>query len=455
MNITLPKQYDFLPRFSRLVITNILSNITIPLASLIAAAFLGHLPDIRHLAGVILASILFEYLYQVLACLRSTTNGMTAQAVGEDDREAMLLGGLRNGLIALALGTLILTLHYPLGEMGFALLSASKEVKDAGISYFNLRIWAAPAVALNFVLIGWFLGQQMNGFVLLLTFVGNGANIVLAYLFIIQWGWESAGAGLATAISQYLSLLGGLILVCFNIKWQELLTATQKILDWSALKAAFILNGNIFIRYVALSSTLAIFTSLSSALGTTFLAENGLLMQVVELSLFVIQGVGYATSSLAGNFKGQGAYQQLVSLLRLATVTSLFLALSIALVCVFFPETVFGLLTNHAEITEQIDSYVTWLIPVLCFSATSLMLEGYFIGLTEGKVLRDSALAAFGVGFAPMAIVAWYLHSNHILWLALASYMAAITVLLGVQLLRTFGSYPVTIEPISDRPNSL
>jgi len=34
---------------------------------------------------------------------------------------------------------------------------------------------------------GWFLGREMNGFVLLMSLIGNGANIVLNYLFIIQW----------------------------------------------------------------------------------------------------------------------------------------------------------------------------------------------------------------------------------------------------------------------------
>ena len=271
MNLTHPNQYDFLPRFYRLAIINILSNIVVPLAGLLSVAFLGHLTEIRHLAGVALASILFDYIYNGLGFLRLATTAMTAIAVGGDDREALLLVGLRNGLIALGLGILILSLHYPLQELGFALLSAAPEVKASGIAYFNVRIWGVPAVLLNFVLIGWFLGQEMSGFVLLLTVVGTIVNITLDYLLIIHWDWASTGAGLSMAVSRYLMLLVGLILVSLQISWKEVVPVARKLWDLPAFQTTFTLNGNLFVRALATASTWAIFTNLSAAMGTTVL----------------------------------------------------------------------------------------------------------------------------------------------------------------------------------------
>ncbi|MBW4505893.1 MAG: MATE family efflux transporter [Scytonematopsis contorta HA4267-MV1] len=432
MNIRLPSQYDFLNRFSRLVLVSILSNLMIPLASLVNTAFLGHLENIGHLAGVVLATLLFDYLYISFNFLRKSTNAMTAQAVGRDDSKAVLLVGLRHGLIALGIGSLILILQYPLQKLGFTLLIGIPDVKASGIDYFNARILGAPAVLLNFVLIGWFQGQEMNRFVLLMSFINNGANIVLNYLFIIQLGWASAGAGLATALSQYLTLLMGLILACFNIQWQEIPAVAQKILDRSALKATFAFNGNLMISTLVSTSSFAIFTNLSSAIDTTLLAENGLLMEVVFLSIAVIQGVGTSTQTLTGNFKGKDANEQLEQLLKIALLTSLLVALPFALVSVLFPQTVFGLLTNHTEVTKSISSYVGWLIPFLAFTAIAYILDGYFIGLTAGQTTRNSALIALG-GFAPTAFVAWYFHSNHILWFAMSLYMVIVAVTLEVQ----------------------
>jgi multidrug resistance protein, MATE family len=439
MFLALPNQYNFLPRFYRLSSISVLSNMMVPLAGLVDTAFLGHLANIRHLAGVILASILFDYLYRVLKFLRSSTNAITAQAVGNDDPKAVLLAGLRSGAIALAIGLAILLLQYPLQKVGFAILSGSQDVKTSGIDYFYGRIWGAPAVLLNFVLIGWFLGREKNGIVLLMSLIGNGSNVLLDYLMIYQWGWSSTGAGLATAMSQYLCLLVGSIGVCFSIQWKTLLTALQEVFDWAALKETVALKGNLLIRFLVLISTYAIFTNLSSAMGTTTLAQNGLLLQIALLSQFTIQGVGMTTQTLTGNFKSKGLTEHLVPVLVVSILTALSIALGFAGATILLPDRVFGLLTNHAEVNEHIMNYTLWLLPLLELTAVAFMLEGYFIGLKEGQTLRNAVLIAFGLGFLPLAIAAWYLQLDHILWLSLVAYMIALTVALGFQLPRTLG----------------
>ena len=84
-----------------------------------------------------------------------------------------------------------------------------------------------------------------------------------------------------------------------------------------------------------------------------------------------------------------------------------------------------ALLTNHQEVIENISNYVLWLVPVLAFGSVAYMLDGYFLGLTRGALLRNSSLIATLAGFAPMATVAWLIRSSHLLWLALAMFMAA------------------------------
>lgn len=438
MSFNLPEQYNFLNRFYRLTFVNILSGIMVPLAGLVDIAFLGHLNEIHHLAGVILATILFDYLYRVLKFIRSSTNSFTSQAVGKEDHKLILLVGLRNAFIAFVIAVIILILQYPIHELGFTLLSASPQVKDAGIAYFNGRIWGAPAVLLNYVLFGWFFGQEMNGYVLVMSLVGNGTNVVLDYVMINLWGWSSFGAGLATAISQYLALFTGIVFACLNICWSDVPAALQNIFDWKALKATFSLNGNILVRYLAFISALAIFTNISSIMGTHVLAQNGLLIQIITLGVFVIQGVGNATQSLTGNFKGKGDLEKLLPLIQVATLTSLLCALPLAVVSMLYPKTVFGLLTSHAQVIDNIGDYVSWLLPVMGFAAIAFMLEGYFIGLAEGSTLSKSSLTAIFVGFAPVAAIAWYTRSNHFLWLALSLYMVTSMVVLAMQLPRTF-----------------
>lgn len=429
---------NFLPRFYQLAVVNILSNIMVPLASLVSIAFLGHLADIRYLAGLTLATILFNYLYRGLGFLRMGTTGITAVAVGREDEEAMLLVGLRNGLTALGLGLLVLILQYPLREIGFSILSATPEVKAAGIDYFNARIWGSPAVLVNFVIIGWFLGREESGKVFWMSMLGNISNVVLDYFLIVRWGLDSTGAGISAAVSQYLALLMGLTFVCFSVRWQNLRTVATKLRDLSAYKETLTLNTDIFIRTLANLSILAIVIAIGGTMGNIVLVENGLMIQIFYTTFFFFEGVGFATETLTGNFKGKQATENLFSLLGVSVGTSLVIGFTFALACVLFPYTLFGLLTDHTEIAEQITHHVRWLLLVLVCSSIAFMLDGYFVGLSKARIIRNVSLIAALVGFFPMAFLAWYYQSNHLLWLAFSMYIASRAILLGAQLPKTF-----------------
>ncbi|MEM8673752.1 MAG: guanitoxin biosynthesis MATE family efflux transporter GntT [Cyanobacteria bacterium P01_G01_bin.67] len=427
---------SFLPRFYRLATVSVLSNMMVPLAGLCDTAFLGHLQEIKYLAGVILASILFDYLYRILKFLRNSTNAMTAQAVGQDDPQGVLLAGLRSSLIAIVIALLILVLQYPIQKLGFLVLSGSQEIETAGVAYFNARIWGAPAVLLNFVLIGWFLGREKNGIVLLISAIANGSNVLLDYLMISRWNWSSMGAGLATALSQYLAVLVGLIAVALTINWQELKQSLPKLWELQAIQNTIALKTNIMVRFLALISAYSIFTNLSAGMGTELLAENGLLLQIALLSQFTIQGVGMTTQTLIGNFKGKGELSRLMPLMLAAFANSIPIALLFALGCWFFPQTLFGVLTNHQEINQEITQYTIWLLPLLSFTAIAFMLEAYFIGLKAGAVLRNASLIAFFGVFLPVITLAWSYDSIELLWLSLTCYMLSLVIYLSWQMLK-------------------
>ncbi|MBT9311720.1 guanitoxin biosynthesis MATE family efflux transporter GntT [Leptothoe kymatousa] len=427
----IPAAYkSFLPRFYQLSVVGMFSHMMVPLAGLCDSAFLGHLSNINYLAGVILGSILFDYLYRILKSLRSSTNALTAQAMGQGDTTGVFVALLRCGVVALAIAAMILLLQYPIQHLGFTLLSGVNATEQAGLEYFNARIWGAPAVLLNFVLIGWFLGRENNGLVLLLSLVVNGSNVLLDYVMINRWGWESFGAGLATACSQYLGLITGLIAVAFTIDWAKIGQVMGQVLDRQALGSTLMLKGNLLVRYIAIISAYAIFTNLSATFGTLSLTENGLLLQVALLSQFAVQGVGMTVQTLVGHFHGQGRTEQCLPVLKTAIVTSLLMALGFAVCMLTFPSTVFALLTNHRDVSQAMADHAVWLVPLLSITAVAFMLEGYFIGLKAGAVVRNGALLGFGFGFTPLALVAVYLQNSYLLWSALTGYMAVLMLFL-------------------------
>ena len=439
MTLSVPVPYrSFLPRFYRLAAVSVLSSMMVPLAGLFDAAFLGHLADIIHLAGVILGSVLLGYFYRTLKFLRSSTHALTANAMGAGDGLAVRVALLRCGLIAGAIALMILLFQYPIHQLGFALLAGTNDIESAGLAYFNTYIWGAPAVLLNFVLIGWFLGQEKNSVVLLMALVGNGSNVLLDYLMINHWGWGSSGAGIATALSQYLSLAVALGVMALTFQWSLLKPAWHQVTqDREALTSVVVLKGNIMVRYLALISAYAIFTNLRASIGSELLTENGLLLQIALLSQFTVQGVGMTSQTLIGNFKGQGKTDQILAVLQVALVTGLAIAMAFAVTTFLFPNSVFKLLTNHAEVSLAMRQYTGWLIPLLGLTAAAVMLESYFIGIKDGATLRNGALMGFMVGFVPLVVLAVAQQSETVLWAALTGYMGVLLGFLGIKLVRS------------------
>lgn len=409
--------------FGRLAIANIISNLMVPLAGLIDTAFLGHLADIRHLAGVALATVLFNMIYWSFGFLRMGTTGLMAQAAGRGDQTEQWRVGLRGLLLALGLGLTILILQQPLRLVGFASLRADPDVLEAGLAFYQGRIWGAPAVLMNYVLLGWFLGLGYGRRVLILAVIGNGTNILLDYWMIVHLGWNSYGAGLATALSQYAMLFVGGLLLVWSVPWRQVWQQRLSLWTRRAIEDLFRLNRDIMVRTWALLLSFSLFTYLSGAMGTEILAVNTLLMQALLLTSHFLDGIAFATETYAGQFYGQGDRSKLLALVRIGGGLSLGLGLGIAIAFITFPQGLFGLLTDHQTVLTQLSQYVLWLLPVFGFGSIAFMLDGYFLGLTSGTILRNSAMLATLVGFVPLAIIAFLRQSSDLLWLAMTCFM--------------------------------
>jgi MATE family multidrug resistance protein len=410
-------------RFWRLTGLNILANVTVPLASLIDTALLGHLDDIRFLAGVALASVLFEYLYWTFGFLRMGTTGLTAQAVGRGDGTGVYLVLYRSLAFAWLAGGLLLVLQLPLGYLGFSLLGGTAEVENAGVSYFQARIWAAPASLSNFVFLGWFLGREESGTALLLTVITNVANIVANYILIVHLGLAAFGAGLGTTISQYLGFLVAIALFLLRpgrVPWRWV-----QVWRPAAIAESWRLNRDILIRTVALITAFAVFTNCSSLLGTIVLAANAVLQRLVMLAAYLIDGAAFATESLAGILLGERDRPTLFRLRRLALRSGVGLA---GLCCVLYlswPETLLRLLTTHEATVQTSLAHLPWLLPTLLIGAFAYIHDGLFLGLTAGRPLRNAMLVSLFLAFLPGALTAVRLGSNHLLWASMVTFMMA------------------------------
>ena len=413
---------------------------------LVDTAMLGHLDEIRFLAGVALASLLFDYIYWSLGFLRMATTGTTAQARGRGDTQEERLCLARGLALAIAFGLLVLFLSPRLERIGFALLSGEASVESAGQDYFGARILGAPAALGNMVIVGWFLGREQSARALWIVAAGNLANLGLDAWFILHLGWAARGAGLAAMAGQYLSFLVALCLVA-NAKGLRAVS-WQQVLSGPAMLHLFRLNGNLFLRTLGLITAFFLFGNWSALLGTRVLAANALLLRILELAAYLIDGAAFATETLSGVLLGQSRRNGNASpsfgwLLRHSLVVGQVFALVFLVPTLLWPRSVFGLLTSHADVVDLAAAHAIYLVPVLLLGALAYMLDGFFLGLTAGATLRNSMLLSLVV-FVPMAWFAVTRQSTDLLWLAMVALMLTRAITLGVR------AWQVTSAPTLD-----
>lgn len=390
---------------------------------------LGHLPSIRFLAGVALGGVLFDYVYWGFGFLRMGTTGTTAQAHGRGDRVEVARVLWRGLVVAAAIAAGLLLLQRPVRELGFWILSGEAGVEAAGRDYFDARIWAAPATLAGFVIAGWFLGREQSRHLLAMTIVANVGNVAFNYVFIVRLGWGAYGAGLGTTLSQYLMLAVAIpLLVRSGV---ERAGVRVGLFDRERMASMFRLNADIFVRTLCLISVFAAFVNVGASLGTAALAALTLLLRLINLASYMIDGAAFACESLAGIFRGRGDRAALRRLFRLSLVSSVGFAAGFLALVLAAREPLLGLLTDHADVVADAAADVVWLVPVLLFGALAYMYDGLFLGLTAGRTLRNSMLAASIVVFAPIAFAAQRLGSIDLLWAAMALFMAARVVTLA------------------------
>ena len=421
----------------RIALPAALANVTVPLAGLVDMALLGHLGSIHYLAGVGLCSIVFDYLYWTFGFLFMATQGLTAQAVGRRDQREVQLVLYRAFTLAWTLAAAILILQVGVRELGFAALAGAEDVESAGRRYFNARVWGAPAVLTNFALMGWFLGREKSAHVLAMTAVASFSNIALDYVLIYRFGLASLGAGLATMASQYLMLACGLLLFRpLRIRVGE---GISRVFDRQSFKTLLSLNRDIMLRTLCLISAFATFMNISAILGTVVLAANAILLGLLSTAAYLIDGLSFATQSLAGIFKGEGDRKALVRLRRISLVWGEALAVAVVAVILLLPGPIYGLLTSHPELIETVRTYDGWFCVALLAGAVAYIYDGYFIGLTAGRIVRNAMLLSLAAFIAP-AVLAWQSGSNHLLWAAFVIFMLARCGSLGVYQTRVLAS---------------
>lgn len=418
-----------------------IANISTPLIGVVDTAVVGQIPDPAYIGAVAVGSLIFSFAFWAFGFLRMGTTGLTAQAFGarENDEVSASLG--RALLIALAAGTALIALQWPIRETAFALLGGSEQVESLARGYFDIRIWAAPATLANYALLGWFIGLGRTDIGLVLQLVLNLTNIALDVLFVLGFGWDVRGVAFGTVLAEWSAAGIGLMIAIRHLRRFGGLWSLERLLAVDRLRRTMSVNGDIMIRSLALIFVFVWFMAQGAKQGDVILAANAVLMHLISISAFFLDGLAFSAEALIGRSVGAAHRAGLVAAARMTTLWAGAVALFLSLVIGTLGAEFIDLLTVDAAARSAARAYLPWAIGMPLLGVWAFQLDGIFIGATRTAEMRNAMLISLSI-----FLIAWWLFlplGNHGLWIALyINYLARIGTL--------YYHYPALVRSVPD-----
>ncbi len=418
-------------RILGLALPNIITNITVPLLGMVDTAIMGHLSE-EGLGAIAIGASLFNLIYWNFGFLRMGTSGITAQAYGARRWDEAVRTLVRACTIALGIALALIVLQWPIGLLVPVIFEGSDKVLAMALTYFQVRIWAAPATLGLYAIKGWFIGMQDSKTPMWIAIALNIVNILFSLLFVLVFHWDIAGVALGTVMAQYSGLAMGIFFL--RRKWKAesgewkveggTMKTIKDALHWDKMKRFFKVNGDIFLRTVCLSAVFTFITAAGSHISDEVLAVNNLLMQFFTLFSYIMDGFAYAGESLVGRYIGAREAKNLRSAVRLLIVWGLVLTVVFTGAYAVGGEWFLAIFTDQQAVIDAAGDYLFWvlIVPVCGFAA--FLFDGIFIGATASRSMRNAMFMATAAFFAvyyglkalnaPLDTLTW----NNILWTA-------------------------------------
>ena len=426
-------------RILSLALPNIITNITVPLLGMVDMAIVGRL-SASHIGAIAIGTQIFNLIYWNFGFLRMGTSGFTAQAYGAHNFDEAVRIFVRAIAIAIAVAFTLILLQWPISRLSLLIFKGGHEVIQLALTYFFVRIWAAPATLGLYAIKGWFIGMQNSRLPMWIAIFLNCVNIVCSLLFVLVFHWDIKGVALGTVIAQYSGFAIGLFFLVREMRRIKPHTTIQlKIipllkasLHWSQLKLFFKVNGDIFLRTVCLSAVFTFITAASSHISAEVLAIDALLMQFFTLFSYIMDGFAYAGESLVGRYIGARDSRSLHFSVKLLLRWGLGLTLLFTALYAIGGEWFLRIFSDKPDIIQGTLRYLFWtlIIPVCGFSA--FLFDGIFVGATASRTMRNSMFVASATFFAVYYLGKHFLSAhladpfvwNNILWTAFMAFLA-------------------------------
>jgi multidrug resistance protein, MATE family len=399
-----------------------IANLTTPLIGIVSTTAIGRLGEPALLGGVALASVIFDCVFWLFAFVRMSTTAFAAQSLGAGETTELRAILMRGFIVAAVIGLALIAVQVPLLSLLLGAMGGSDAVTKAARTYFHIRIWSAPLVLINYVVLGWLIGLAHARLALGLQIAINLINAAATVLLVLVLDFGIAGAAIASVGAEATGVLLGVLAAGRLTQWR-LDIEPGSLFERAKLVRMLAVNRDIMIRTAALISVWLFFTAQGARTGDLALAANSVLNNFLLISSFFLDGLANAAQQLCGQAFGARDRNAFSGAVRLVIAWGFAFSFVVSAAFLLLGPALIDTMTTSADVRAIARAFLPFVLFAPLLGVFAFAFDGVYIGATWARDMRNLMVVSLAIFFA-----AWFAlrgFGNAGLWGALLVHYAA------------------------------
>ena len=284
--------------------------------------------------------------------------------------------------------TALIALQIPLAALLLGAMGGSEGVTRAAKTYFTIRIWSAPLVLANYVVLGWLIGQARATLALTTQITINLTNAVATALLVLVFDAGIAGAAIAAVIAEATGLLLGIVIAA-RLTQGKLGISRATLFDRAKLVRMLTVNRDIMIRTASLIAVWLFFAAQGARAGDIPLAANSVLNNFLLISAFFLDGLANAAEQLCGRAYGARDKDSFSGTVKLVVIWGFGFALAVAATFAFAGPALIDIMTANPEVRRLARDYLPFVTFAPLLGVFAFAYDGIYIGATWARDMRN------------------------------------------------------------------
>lgn len=359
--------------------------------------FIGQTHDAIQVAAVSLATPVFLFFTSLGTIFGIGGTSVISRALGEGRKDyakkvcSFCMWGCV--IVGIAVALLFLAFIEPI----LSLIGATADTRELAKLYLIIVVCSSPFILISNCYSNVVRAEGKPGIAMMGQIIGNMMNVVLDPIMILGFGWDIAGAAIATVIG---NVVGAAFYILYYVRGGSILSISLKnfSIKNGVCYGVLIIGIPAALNSILLSISQILVNGQLSEYGDMAIAGMGVAIKILLITIMICTGLGQGIQPLLGYCFGAKLWKRFGSVLKLSVIFAFIIGTALTLFCYLFVNPIVS-----AFLTEKSAfDYAVQFSKVMLISGPLL---GIFFVLMNALQAMGAATASFIVNISKQGII--------------------------------------------------